>query len=623
MAPFRLQTRTWIMLGNGLLLGVFLAILFILFWGAERGFNLTDEGYYYLSYQHPERYPISLNSVPFMMGRLFSLADGDIFRLRMVRVLLLFAGILYFSLEFLAFLRTCRDMPSKPLRFLMAMFLMVGGMSACFLGPQTISYNHLTQFLLLVAMGIIFRLHVQPASEKFSWIPFFGMGIAAGYLFLVKWPVSVLVFGIAGIIMAGLREPLRISKAFGAIFLGVFAALGSFFLLFQPLPDWLHHFSASNRMMMRNGTHEPGLLMSTYLHDLGWMAASPILNFGRELFSLVVLGILHGVLSQREGRSLNSRILKLARILWWVAIGVVGYFLMHRIFDRLLLENIRTGLYAYWVVLLLMALSVFSCALLANKRQENGKFWLAAILLLILPFVGAFGTTNPIGYNAYYGLIFWFGLLLLLSLHARRCRLPPAIPMACGLFFILFVLVQIRAYFYDGSRYLYASSLLYQRHAARQFPPLRNIKLDSNTLGFLEAVHKTLRQAGYRKGDTLIPLYDLPGLVYLLEGVSPGNAWYNSYPKSVEENCAGLALAGEKALKGAYFLVNKKIERPMRACLQRYGLKPGQTHLLVGKIPFIFASFYNAGYYTDSLEIYAPAVRIQPGNPVPGSAGRS
>lgn len=614
-------------------------MLFALFWGADRGFNFTDEGYYLIYYQHPERYRISLNSVPFLMGKLYAVVHGDIYWLRVARIALLAAGTAFFSTGFLRFLqpRTGQSkaeaeaaeqgfMSGVPLQICLLLFLFIGGLSACLLGPQTISYNHLTQFLLLMLSGVLLRLHSapKPGQPVPRYAYFTAIGAITGLHFLVKWPVSVLVLA-TGLISMGVeraRTTFSIPKCLGFLGLGVVASLIAYFLFFQPWPEWLDNFLYSYRIMTQRGLHDPHALLSNYLRELLEMFGHPFMQYGREMFSLIACALFAALLKRTGPRQINPArfsVRRVVKILLGFCALIATYVLVEKIHFNHGISGILTSIHVYLTILATLGLFAGMASILFPQHSPSegeSRFnailpcWVG-VLLLSLPFIGLFGTSNPIGYNAHYGLIFWFALLILLSRQALRNARSVMLPVLCGFLYSVFVLAQVGFYFYDSNRYLYPAFLPYHQTGMGEYAAVRNLKVDPMTYEFVTNVHTALTRAGFQPGDRLIPLYDLPGLVYLLGATSPGIAWYNSYPQAMGENCAGLAMTGPKKLRATYFLVNKPVDAVMEHCLQAQGVRLGESHRMVAQVPYPFAPFYNPGYYNEVLQVFAPAI-LQP-----------
>jgi hypothetical protein len=57
-------------------------------------------------------------------------------------------------------------------------------------------------------------------------------------------------------------------------------------------------------------------------------------------------------------------------------------------------------------------------------------------------------------------------------------------------------------------------------------PAFRGIKLKASAVESYQNTLKLLQANGFQKGDPILCLYDEPGVVYAMEGTSPGQAWY-------------------------------------------------------------------------------------------------
>src|SRR5215217_526816 len=121
---------------------------------ANEGFDLTDEGYYLLSYRWWDSNPLALTGVQYLYGPVFEWLGYDIVRLRFVRLLTVVVVHLLFGFSFMRWLR--RRRPGAPPTKLwelagMAVILAAGGMCYSWL-PLSPGYNDV---VLLGALTLV------------------------------------------------------------------------------------------------------------------------------------------------------------------------------------------------------------------------------------------------------------------------------------------------------------------------------------------------------------------------------------------------------------------------------------------------------------------------------------
>jgi hypothetical protein len=86
-------------------------------------------------------------------------------------------------------------------------------------------------------------------------------------------------------------------------------------------------------------------------------------------------------------------------------------------------------------------------------------------------------------------------------------------------------------YSYLLKPYRLHKNLFYQTETIPQLP---GIRMDEATAQYLLTTDNLLRQGGYKAGDPLITIPNLPGLVYIFRGSPEGSNWYGVSP---ELNC--------------------------------------------------------------------------------------
>ncbi|HWA10141.1 MAG TPA: hypothetical protein VG838_11880, partial [Opitutaceae bacterium] len=199
-------------------------------------------------------------------------------------------------------------------------------------------------------------------------------------------------------------------------------------------------------------------------------------------------------------------------------------------FDKYLFADNWTITPFYLGVLLLFAVLAFGSRL---ARPQSGRAtpnhpWAlaaAAAFLFSLPYLGAFGTNNPIHLNCLFQIAPWVvlaaGLLAAIddawgSAWPSRSGLLLLASVSAGQFYEGY---WIRPYRNGGPR----ASLVAPTPVG--FPPT-TLRLTEEANDFLMTGRRTLEQHGFRPGDDLLVFFNLPGFVFATGGVSPGHPWY-------------------------------------------------------------------------------------------------
>jgi hypothetical protein len=149
--------------------------------------------------------------------------------------------------------------------------------------------------------------------------------------------------------------------------------------------------------------------------------------------------------------------------------------------------------------------------------------------------------------------------------------------------------------------------LAQQTTAVPQLPNLKGILVTPEQAAFYRQAKDALVASGFQPGDPILCLYDLPGLPYLMDGVSPGRAWYVSFHEVDAENAAFLAKADLASKPRMYLAVagadqKKVIYRKVREALRKQNLPYPQSFKAIGTLPsplipgekvFLFQSIRN------------------------------
>jgi hypothetical protein len=228
-------------------------------------------------------------------------------------------------------------------------------------------------------------------------------------------------------------------------------------------------------------------------------------------------------------------------------------------------------LYALALALQLAVLCVMRWPLIRAWRPE--KLWpgekLAGILVLItLPFIGAFGTSNSLWLNTLFDAVPWIGLILLCALAMELHVRPQIVALVPVVLIAGFTTAEI-AYGIIWRPYLLAEPLHKQTVPVQYPETVAGLKVDSATSQAFNELHRVLHSNGFREGDPIIGLYNVPGYVYMVGGVSPGSPTF--FTGRNARSC--VALARSRAdLDRAFVLITRQLDAGLDTCMQRAGL---------------------------------------------------
>jgi hypothetical protein len=262
--------------------------------------------------------------------------------------------------------------------------------------------------------------------------------------------------------------------------------------------------------------------------------AGELVDLGFRLFKSYYAPVVVALAGVLVVRFAGTRILPAAR--GFLAVGVTILAIAAVAVAALLKEGWLAGIHHRNGSLLPYLALGAVCAVLAGGLPASEKRlgmagtagWVVLIVwLFALPFVGAAGTTHRIYVNGLLHLAPMFGGILLLAGAADR-RLPcrTAVPVAA-------VLTGALAFSQFLSGFFVMPYRLPTWKPGQTVPvPIGSrgatIKVDPANAAFLERTRGLLVSAGFRPGNDVLGIFDLPGVVFSAGGVSPGRPWYFS-----------------------------------------------------------------------------------------------
>ena len=145
-----------------------------------------------------------------------------------------------------------------------------------------------------------------------------------------------------------------------------------------------------------------------------------------------------------------------------------------------------------------------------------------------MPFCGAIGTANPIFLNILIHAAPWFAVIVILLIYLSEHIKSKII---LSLFIIITSLVTT-SQIIDGNTFIpyhsivmNKSNVFQQTEQVDNVPQLNGIYVDIKTKTFLIELKQILKENNFRKGYPIWGYY-IPGVVYLLDGTSPGVPYY-------------------------------------------------------------------------------------------------
>lgn len=505
---------------------VLLGVLGLYLAGLSSGYDFTDEGYYYQSFAHPEAITNSQTSYYLFGARLFMLVGGSIVAMRFSALIATLAGTGIFLLGVDRFVR--HFSPPSPLaaeiRAMNYRLALVSSLLGYTISPPALSYNFQNASCLLAAIGILLWACAEPRTEKLfeKRIVLFlaGFGLLVGLDFFIKFSSSLPLAALGGAFFLAVSGQSLRQKAFlGGMVLvagGLSALL--YFGFWEDFPRWWSGIEGTVGGIFHRGyaTRE----VARYSQEIGLVYRSLGHDFA-ILWATAAAGALLALALRVRGFP-SASALAAAIVGSGLYLGLLGLAVSYASVTGAAFLPFILGLLA------LLFLVVLACFSLGRKEGRLFARWPmlgAGAVLFLLPYIGAFGTNNPLHLNCLYQLTPWFVLTGWLveelgriwqSRWPARLVLPLLAIVAAHQFYVGYWEYPYRA---GGDRSAQESATLIGSPASR-------LRLNEDAHAFVETSRRVLQDHGFHPGDDLLVFFNLPGFVFAMGGQSPGHPWY-------------------------------------------------------------------------------------------------
>lgn len=524
---------------------------------AGRGFDITDEGFYLLSYRWWDVDHRNFTGAAYLYGPVFALLGHDIAGLRLVRLGSVVAVHAVFGWSFLRWLRTRRpDAPPTRLWEVAGTVAIVAAGGAVYGWlPATPGYNDPVLLGALLAMAAVFTMARRPSA----WLEV-ALGVLVVPILLAKWaalPVVLLVLAAAVVAL----PPRRLLPAGIRAAAGVAAAVAVLHFAVVPLGTAIPPLIEVNRLLAEGSMSMPVLLdryatttwptVVTVAGQYGLLLIAAAVPYPRWKAGLGVAGLGVG---------------------GWYAItqgGLGGGAVNTLRFIAPLLA-----------VLLFALVTVVAARICGRYPAEGARGWLLLAALVLLPLVSAIGTGNiplKVAANAFAA---WVAVLVAVLTGLKSGRWLTATVTAAALLATASIATGgLWRHPYRGVPGPAATA------TATGVPALASVRLDPVTAGRYAGLRARLRPYVGTDGRAVIGFDKMAGVVLLLGGRSVGELWYASNDR--DRTATGIAAECTKdhpwwGDRAPVVIFNRAVTPADRTLLGRCGFDLGTTYRLLG-----------------------------------------
>ncbi|MDJ0660394.1 MAG: hypothetical protein QNJ42_13040 [Crocosphaera sp.] len=582
-----------------------LAVIFLLglyLWGLDKGFDITDEGYCLLGFQSLQEKLEVITSFHIIGEKLFSWMNPNIITYRLIALIITLISSTIFALGFWHWFSKFYGVKNISFnRNFILLFMVFGSFLLDYYLYRSVSYNTLNNFTNLGQASLILFTISQEEPQKINSLRFNISWLAVGFLlafqFLIKPPSAVTFFALLSVVLLlykRLTHWLYYLRIYSCLFLGGLLGFLFYFGLFQNFSEYVT-LLIDNLFNSTGESHSSTSILSNYWNDSRNLIQK-IYDFSWVYLSAFLLSLIYfstDYLNNKKHRYLFG-------ILLFLFVSNLIYQFYHlKLFPPTNIQFLSTYLLVSMLFLLVILVAIFeeqiNLRLLNEQQDKIYQFLSICIFLFFLPFVASVGTNTGLFSLAARNAVPWLALIaLLLNKINNNGKAKPLIWL-----FVLSLILSLSlsiTHRYVYKPYRIVGNLLQQTKTTNlDLLPVQSLKFDPKTKRFLEELNTLIEKTNFQKGTPIIGLYDMPGIVYIFGGISPGIPWYFGPPyDSPSRNCFALTNSQTDKSK-AILLINNKIDSinpQFLTCLKENGINFPRDYHQVGEVFNPYHSFY-------------------------------
>ncbi len=598
--PRRVPPAAWYWVVPAILILLIQVALYV--WMAPRGFDFTDESYYFHNYLHWREFTGTVTFFGAYFEWPFRAMGASIAGIRLLSLALVLASgavLMHYLLRYAQFAAPGREAESATLRLQwpllvapMASAMLYFGYLATLRAP---SYNLLSLCAMALATACLLRTLEQRQQGRVARLAPFLYGVALGACALSKASTALILTAAHLLFFVAVNRDWAWKRLLGIAALVTAGVALNLALLGVQFPGWLASLREGIEVMRMRGGY--GALHM--LKDASWEMQRALMRCGPWLLALALLLAL-------VRRKLDA-----------TARGAISLLAVAMVAASALTITLEHQSELWLLVLGASALGLWSLELLARRGQALTRADYAELalmaLLFFLPLAFSFGTNmSVLGHSAIASVFAFCAVYLRLYRLWRAGMLGgAALALAVSMLCLPALAAQWLALTDVRHTYRQHSALGAQREAVALGAQASALRVDQRTAGTLRDIAQMVARAGFKPGQDMLDLSgDGPGVIYAVGAKPLGTPWMiGGYPGSAAAAGRVMSRIDPGALRGAWLLTSSNNPRrilgwePMLAA--RVGAAP--AHALAASIDVAppYPWFGDAGQ-TVNLQLWKP-----------------
>lgn len=471
------------------------ASLAIVIWGFDKGFSISDGGFYVLRYQQNQANgPCDFAYDHILVKAIIPPAWRTIKSLRYIRFGLALLSTLLFSL---AIAKLYRKVHGASISRSMLLLVMLAAVVVSFTGmPVELSYNTLTQFFLISSTAFIVLSLTYEGVFSITMAALAGFACSALYLTKLPSGLAMTLFSVFVLLISGSSRWRRTIMFLGAGCVSLFA----FNYILDPGFVTQYYCAFLNRGGA--GTiHNSSLFLKSILD-----AALMFLKTVAVAIPIIVAFWMANL--KRKHKVLQS-------VYWSIGLFISSLYLFAQITDHLLGFYVLSQFFLMAICLMIVAWILQACKFQSSEVDLNNSLKIMRpllpflLLLLAVPYIGALGSAIPLDRISKFYYVTFMGLIVVLMPILKHKH--TSLMITCFSLYLVFIGMYHYVQYPFGFGPLYTQTETY-----------KGIKYDPESFKFYTQTDIILKKHGFKKTQGLLVAYASPGLVYLMDSFQPG-----------------------------------------------------------------------------------------------------